>query len=129
LLVSSTESADDGTVVLFDGKLPSGIATHSEAFINRSGDLVIETQDLGAALERLVGDADYEWWVFVRAPNKPRVLECLRARASSSADAAYSDARLLDAICEKWADDPRAPTHFQEWLKASGIAYESSSYV
>lgn len=41
------------------------------------GDLVLEGQDLGAAVREMWGDSDYEYWVTVKAAHREELLQLL----------------------------------------------------
>jgi hypothetical protein len=66
--------SNSSSVVLFSGEISPGTSSHTDASIAEAGDLVIATQDLGAAPERVSGDRGYEWWIVVRAANKHLLL-------------------------------------------------------
>jgi hypothetical protein len=124
-------SAERGGVLLYAGTLHSGITSHAEAYVDGAGDLGVETQDLGKDLERRFGDSDYEWWVIVRAANKPKMLELLQERqhnTPATVPAGNDDSALLSLI-ERTFAGPSASTDLQDWLTENGIAFETSTYV
>jgi hypothetical protein len=127
-----------GGVVLFAGKLPSGITSHAEAYIDDAGDLVVEVQDLGRRVQELgrrvqelFGDHDYEWRIVVHAANKRRLRERLREQddAAAAVPTTDSDAALLALIDHRFGGRPSAPSDLTDWLDANGIAYGRSSYA
>lgn len=61
-------------VILFSGEISPGTTSHTDASIDEAGDLVVATQDLGAAPQEIFGDSDYEWWIVVRAASKQELL-------------------------------------------------------
>jgi hypothetical protein len=126
----TTDTDHPGGVVLFAGALPSGIRSHAKVYINEAGDLVLEVQDLGGALKDLFGDSDYEWWVVVRASDKPKLIARLMEQQDGSAvvTAEEEDALLLSLIESAFAGRPSAPSDIEKWLAANGIAYKRFSY-
>jgi len=52
-MTESERSRSARTVVLFDGKLPSGLTSHAEVSVDAAGDLTLAAQDLGGRLEEL----------------------------------------------------------------------------
>ena len=116
-------------VALFSGELPSGLSSLTDAYVDEASDLVVETQDIGAELVRIFGDSDYEWWVRVRAADKPELLERLRDSKPPAASAGDNDALLLSLLARKFGGRPTAPSDLRKWLDEQGIAYEFSSYA
>jgi hypothetical protein len=108
------------------------VTSSAEAYVDGAGDLVVEVQDLGEEMERLFGDFDYEWWVVVRASNKPKLLERLwklRQDISPTVASSDQDAALLSLIERTFGGRPSAPSDLEDWLKENGIAYEVSTYA
>ena len=93
-------------VKLFEERGPTSRFVDAE--ILDTGDLVISAQDVGEAPQKMFGDSDYEWWVFVKAEDKDRV--------------------LLALIEEVFGGRFHASDEFREWLKAMGIPYEFDNY-
>jgi len=56
------------SVVLRDVRDPQGDLRYLEASVTAAGDLVIEGQDLGDGVERVLGVREYEWVWKVRSP-------------------------------------------------------------
>jgi hypothetical protein len=93
-------------VQLFEERGPTSRFVCAE--ILESGDLVISAQDVGEAPEKWFGDSDYEWWVFVRAEDKDRV--------------------LLALIEEIFGGRFHASDEFREWLQRKEIPYQFDCY-
>lgn len=89
---------------------------------------------VGRRCEETFGCEDYEWNLVVAPSDKPRVLDLLILTKSGTAgqpthpaDGGLDD-RLLAALHARYAGDDKAYTHFEEWLKANGIKYGTSSW-
>ena len=80
-----------------------------DAEINKDGDLVVSGQDVGKAPREFWGDADYEFWVFVRGEHKDDVLLALIEKLYSGSGSAVTD--------------------FREFLKSRGIPNEFDTWV
>ena len=116
-------------VVLFAGTLPSGLTSHAEAYIDGTGDLVVEVQDLGGELEELFGDSDYEWWVVVRASEKRKLLTRLVEQDPASPADGDQDALPLSLIERTCAGPPSAPTGPRALARKNAIAFERFTYA
>ena len=80
------------------------VSVHLVARIDEDGDLVLEGQDVGKAVEEYWGDSDYEYVVNVKAEFKDSVLLYLiKERFTTSKD-------FMD-----WLDDKRIPKEFSSW--------------
>jgi|SRR5689334_6148288 hypothetical protein len=113
-------------VVLFSGEISSGTMSHTDASINDEGDLVIATQDVGAAPRLAFGDSDYEWWIVVRAGHTSRVLDLLQHDAGVTDD--DREIQLLTLLERKFGGRISSPDDLQKWLDNNGIPYEFSSF-
>ena len=91
---------------LFEERGPTSRFVYAE--ITDAGDLLISGQDVGDAPEKMYGDSDYEWWVYVKAKDKDWVLLA-----------------LIEAV---FGGRFHAADEFREWLKATGIPYEFDNY-
>ena len=97
------------SVVLRDTR-DAGGSRHLKASIKPNGDLVIEGQDLGPAVEEFFGVMEYEWAWTITAK------DCERLRA------ALGTADLLTALAERFPGENAAD--LQEFLESEGIPYE-----
>jgi hypothetical protein len=53
---------------------------HISVQIDEHGDLLFSGQDVGEAPRKVFGDADYEYWLRIKAEHKDQVLLALLAR-------------------------------------------------
>lgn len=115
-----------------------------DACINESGQFVIETQDIGEAPERFLGDSDYEFWTVVMPQHKARLVEALTRDAFAGTDCAASaagffaqiglvnpdeDRQLLALIQRKYQGNFRARDDFDDFCKEHGIPREGGSWT
>jgi hypothetical protein len=75
--------------------------------INDTGDLMMEGQDFGSAVEETFGSDEYEY--FVSVPKK------------------YKDWLLLNLVKEVFAEKAAPSAAFMEWLEKKKIPYEFHS--
>lgn len=93
------------SIVLKDQRTPDGELRKLLAYIEVSGDLVLEGYDLGDAVEEWFGDADYEYWRRIESDNVPRVvLELIKDRFQS------------DAAFAAWLTEKGIPSRFDNWI-------------
>ncbi len=97
--------AETNRVTLRSERTPDGEVSLLEAYIDDSGDLVLEGYDLGETVKEVWGDADYEYWRRVKREHLPAV--------------------LLLLLQERFTRD----SDFHAWLAARGIPDEFSSWV
>jgi len=83
--------------------------TWIDAEITENGDLPFSGQDVGEAPEQYWHDSDYEYWPYIDAKDKDRVLLALIERLYHG---------RLSVI-----------TEFKDFLASKGISSEFSSYV
>lgn len=102
-------------VILRDVNEP-GDTRHLEARYNETGDLVIEGQDIGETVERLLGGREYEWVWTIRAADFPRLIAALD-----------DGSHVLDALERRFAGD-RAH-ELKGFLDEHGVVYEAWSRV
>lgn len=72
------------------------------------GDLALSGYDVGAGVEELRGDSDYEYWVIVRAADKNRL--------------------LLSLIQERFGGPSATTSSFSAWLTEKGIPSHFESF-
>jgi len=92
-------------VMLREDRSTDGEVSLLEAYVEESGDLVIEGYDLGESVEKVWGDSDYEYWRRVKCEHVPMV--------------------LLQLIKDRFSSDVK----FHEWLSEKGIPDEFTSWV
>jgi hypothetical protein len=73
------------------------------------GEIVLEGQDMGRAVEAVWGDTDYEYWVRVAAPALPKL--------------------AFELLHEKFAGRLDAVTAFRDWCRAHGVEHEFGNYA
>jgi len=114
-----------------------------DARVDEDGDLVVSGQDVGKAPQEFWGDADYEWWLFVRGEHKAKVLAALivgrrGGRASvptvverlfGAGPAAITDRALLALIKVRYNGHSSAVDEFREFLKSRGTPCEFGSWA
>ncbi len=84
-----------------DGEKHEGLI----ARIEESGDLLLEGQDIGPAVEKFWGDLDYEYWLRVRKEHKDAVLlHLLRDQFDS------------ESAFRAWLEKRRIPCEFHNWV-------------
>ena len=88
----------------------SGGSRHLKASIKPNGDLVIEGQDLGPAVEEFFGVMEYEWAWTVAAK------DCEKLRA------VLETTDLLTALAERFSGENAAD--LQNFLESNDIPYE-----
>jgi hypothetical protein len=71
--MSETDSQNSKSVSLIERKT-GHIDVYLSAYIDNSGDLILEGQDLGPGVEEHWGDSDYEYWTIVANDRKLEVL-------------------------------------------------------
>jgi hypothetical protein len=76
---------------------------HVSARIDSNGGLLVESNDVGAAPEALMGASSYEYWVEVPA--------------------AHKDALLLALIAEKFGGRERALEDFRDWCRERSLEH------
>ena len=90
---------------------------HLEAYLDETGNLHIDGQDLGPSTSIVSGDGECEWRAIINAEDLPRLLGLLGAKA---------DANLLDVLGEQWTG-ARAGT-LEALIRDSDIRVERSSW-
>ena len=95
------------TVSLVQVKGPTSI--YIDAEITDEGDLLFSGQDIGQAPSETFGDSDYEYWLYIKAASKDRV--------------------LLALIEKLYSGNTKLISEFMEYLKSKEIPYEFHSYV
>lgn len=93
------------SIVLKDQQTPDGELRKLLAYVEESGDLVLEGYDVGDKVEEWWGDADYEYWRRIEKDNVARVLlELIKDRFQS--DSAFAE----------WLKDKQIPNNFNSWI-------------
>lgn len=92
------------SIVLKDQRTPDGELRKLKAYVEDTGDLVLEGYDLGDLVEKWWGDADYEYWRRIEKDDVARV--------------------LLELIKDRFQSD----SAFAEWLKHKGIPNKFDSW-
>ncbi len=90
---------------------------HLSAYIDESGDLHIDGQDLGPGTAPMSGDGEYEWFQTVRAEYLPRLLEVLGADP---------DADVLTFLQDNFAG--AASRRLEPLIRASDVPMEFGSW-
>jgi hypothetical protein len=67
---------------------------HLEAYLDETGNLHIDGQDLGPSTSIVSGDGEYEWRTIIKAEDLPRLRSLLGATAA---------ANLLDVLKQQWS--------------------------
>lgn len=102
-------------VILRDERT-EGDLRYLDASYSHTGDLVIEGQDIGNAVESVFGFREYEWtWTIARI-NLPKLAEALGAKAN-----------LLSALESKFRGPPAS--HLGSFLKENEIPFEAWSRI
>jgi len=116
-------------VQLFAGQVRAGLSCSIRAYVDdESGDLVIETQDIGASVEAVWGDSDYEYWIRVEAANKDVLVRHLSEEMPVSRDKDI-DGQLLSLLKDRYGGSYQASSDFRKWLEERDIPYRFDSYV
>lgn len=92
-------------VVLSDTVDTAGNSRRVSAYVEDSGDLVVQTVDMGPRVESTWGGDDYEFWRRVKSDFVPRV--------------------LLELIKDRFQSE----REFRTWLEEKGIPAEFSSWT
>ena len=87
-----------------------------EAQLTQSGDLIIKGQDIGDAVERLLGGREYEWAWTIKAAHLPQLLKALNA-----------DSDVLAALARRFSGD--AAAGIATFLEENEIPHERWSRV
>jgi len=87
-----------------DGPITSRVSVE----IKEDGSLCLEGQDMGPVVEQFFGDSDYEYWLYIEAKDKDRV--------------------LLALIEKMYGGTPKPLEDFQRFLKSKKIPAKFSSY-
>ena len=75
------------------------------AYVQGDGQLVMEGYDLGPSVKNLQGDSDYEYWIYVKPDDVPKVvLELIKDRFNSF-------------------------SAFKDWLREKGIDYDFRFWI
>jgi hypothetical protein len=85
------------------------ISIFVSARIDADGSVLLSGQDLGARVEEVWGDSDYEYWL--RIP------------------AAAKDDMILTLLEQLYAGEPAVVSRLKALLESNGIACEFSSYA
>jgi hypothetical protein len=73
------------------------------------GEIVLEGQDMGPAVETIWGDTDYEYWVRVAPLSLPKL--------------------AFELLREKFLGRLDAVTAFRDWCRAHGVEHEFDNYA
>jgi hypothetical protein len=73
------------------------------------GEIVLEGQDMGPAVEAVWGDTDYEYWVRVARRSLPKL--------------------AFELLREKFVGRLDAVTAFRDWCRAHGVEHEFGNYA
>ena len=92
------------SIVLNDRRTPGGELRKLIAYVDDRGDLVLEGYDMGDAVEKWWGDADYEYWRRVDKGDVPQVLLEL-----------ISDRFQSDSAFAEWLTEKGIPSRFDNW--------------
>jgi len=80
-----------------------------DLMLKDDGEVVMEGQDMGPAVETVWGDTDYEYWVRVAPPSLPKL--------------------AFELLREKFAGRLDAVTAFRDWCRAHGVEHEFGNYA
>lgn len=114
-----------------------------DAAVDEDGNLVVSGQDVGKAPQEFWGDADYEFWLFVRGEHKDRVLAALIAgrrggqasspslveRLCGAGFSAVKDRVLLALIKVRYGGHFSAVDEFRDFVKSRGIPCEFGTWA
>ena len=75
-----------------------------KAYLQENGDLVLDGRDFGPAVEDYWGHDDYEYWLFVRAVDVPKVLlELIKYRFDNIiAFQSWLKEKTIDSELKNW---------------------------
>jgi hypothetical protein len=90
---------------------------HLEAYLDETGNLHIDGQDLGPSTSIVSGDGEYEWHTTMKAEYLPRLRGLLGATA---------EANLLDVLQQHWSGDRAGD--LETLIRDSDIPVERSSW-
>jgi hypothetical protein len=89
---------------------------HLEAYLDETGNLHIDGQDLGPSTSIVSSDGEYEWHTTVKAEDLPRLRGLLGA----------AEANLLDVLKQQWSGDRAG--NLEALIRDSDIPVERSSW-
>ena len=97
------------------------------AGFNDEGELVLEGYDIGAFVEEVWGDSDYEYWLTVRGADLPRLAGVLAAARGEPEPAEADREKWIVATLKALFAPEAAPLHFRndsefkKWMDAHAI--------
>ena len=95
------------------------LVSYLDAKVNRDGDLVLEGQDIGEHVERMLGSDEYEYVTTYRRADLPMVLEALGEEPGTD---------MMEAIVARWCGTAES-FEFERRLTEADIPHERWSHA
>ncbi|HVF12272.1 MAG TPA: hypothetical protein VNA87_04225 [Actinomycetota bacterium] len=111
-------------VELFKGDV-NGTNVFQYAGVNPDGTLELSGSDFGRAPKAFFRSSEYEYFLSVRAEQKPKILALLDpSRGKDDAYTEADDQALLDLIKERFGGSQKSFSEFRQWCEDNGVPCE-----